>query len=115
MKHKDEFLNKQSAKEERANRNSVHENTEEAAKKEEESKKKKSAKPISSKDYWPKYHERQVHMSQFLFQVDTGFQEIEQYGTLVQASLSFTYMDWKMADQIRKGEVDIDDLTNSQV
>jgi len=53
-------------------------------------------------------------MADYLFEIDTGFAEMEEYGTVIQASMSFTYLDWKLAQQITEGEVSIDDLSNER-
>jgi hypothetical protein len=53
-------------------------------------------------------------MADYLFEIDTGFAEMEDYGTVIQASMSFTYLDWKLAQQITEGDVDIDDLSNER-
>jgi hypothetical protein len=36
-------------------------------------------------------------MADYLFEIDTGFAEMEEYGTVIQTSMSFTYLDWKLA------------------
>lgn len=77
--------------------------------------KKKTKAKLSTKDQWPTHHERLIHMADFLYEIDTGFAELEEYGTVVQTSLPFTYLDWKLTTQIRDGDVSIDDLTNDQV
>jgi len=52
---------------------------------------------VTTTDRWPEKHERLIHMADYLFEIDTGFAEMEEYGTVIQASMSFTYLDWKLA------------------
>ena len=75
-----------------------HENTIRNPPKEEgadENKKQKIT--VTTTDRWPEKHERLIHMADYLFEIDTGFAEMEEYGTVLQTSMSFTYLDWKLA------------------
>lgn len=43
---------------------------------------KKNMQPTSC-DFWPIHHDRQIHMSDYLFEVDTGFADLENYTSLI--------------------------------
>jgi len=43
----------------------------------------KNNKQLPSCNFWPIHHERQIHMSDYLFEVDTGFADLENYSSLI--------------------------------
>ena len=38
---------------------------------------------VTTTDRWPEKHERLIHMADYLFEIDTGFAEMEEYGTVL--------------------------------
>ena len=62
----------------------IHENTIRNPPKEEGADADKKQKiTVTTTDRWPEKHERLIHMADYLFEIDTGFAEMEEYGTVL--------------------------------